>query len=107
MDKNKIIIILAVSVVLFLALSIGSCVNAYNQNAGRKKEMLQRMDLEEKISRLNQERAKELDATKKELTREQMMSQSLKEELQKMTKLKEDLEEKLNKESTANKKGQK
>ncbi len=126
MNKDKIIVGLAAVTLLLFILNIGSCINAYNQNALRKKEMLQRMDLEEKSGRVIQERtglAQELEAKNKELAeekanfeaakkrliQEQLVSESLKSELEKVTKLKEALEAATKKKSsfTFNKKAQK
>ena len=123
MDNNKTVIILGVSTLVLLIFSIASCANVYNKDYLRKKEMLQRMETEEKISKSAQESAacaqklktiqKDLDdeaaahlATKKALIQEQMISQSLKDDLQKVTKLKEALEAELKKESS-NKKAKK
>ncbi len=119
--KGRIIIILAVIILILFIFNIGSCVNAYNQNAGRKKEMFWRMDLEEKMSRFTQEKAgfaekfkakdKELEeekashqAAKNELERERLVSQGLKSELEKANKLKDVLEEDLKRALTAGKK---
>ena len=126
MNKDRIIVALAVVTLLLFILNIGSCINAYNQNALRKKEMLQRMELEEKSGKVVQERAglaqeleaknKELaeekanfEAAKKRLIQEQLVSESLKSELEKVTKLKEALEAATKKKSsfTFNKKAQK
>ena len=112
MFKNKPAIILGIAAFLLFILNISSCFNAYNQNAGRRKEMAQRMDLEEKMSKFTQEKAvlsAKLQATeksqdeekaadeltKKALAQEELVTQSLKDELQKVTKLKEALEENL------------
>ena len=124
MDKNKIVLILAVLTVVLFIFNIGSCVNAYSQNSGRKKEMFQRMELEEKSSKLALDNAnsagklkelqKQLDqesasllATKQALTQEQLITSSLKDDLQKLTKAKEALEEELKKELATNKKAKK
>ncbi|MDD5196122.1 MAG: hypothetical protein PHV92_00650 [Candidatus Omnitrophica bacterium] len=124
MNKDKIIVTLAVATLLLFVLNIGSCIGAYNQNSLRKKEMLQRMNLEEKAGKAIQEqtglaekieaRDKELaeekanfEALKKTLVQEQLVSASLKVELDKVTKLKEALEEKLQKKSSFNKKAKK
>jgi biopolymer transport protein ExbB/TolQ len=122
--KDKPTLILGILVVFFFVLNIGSCINAYSQNSARRKEMIQRMDLEEKMGKFSQEKAamidklkakdKELEdelsahqATKKALTQEQMVSQSLKEELQKVTKIKDALEEELKQALTTGKKNKK
>lgn len=122
--KGRAIIILSVLVVLLLALNIGSCASSLSQNSSRRKEMAQRIELEEKLSKFNQEKAviidkvkakdRELDeekalheATKKALLQEQLVGQSLKEDLQKVTKVKEALEEELKGALAANKKAKK
>lgn len=122
--KNKPFVILATIALLLFVLNIGSCVNSYNQRNLREKERFQRMDLEERMSKFNQEKAilteklkvkdKELDAeitshqaTKKALIQEQMVVSSLKDELQKVTKLKEALEEEIKKSLSSNKKAKK
>lgn len=110
--KTRIILILSVlSAILFIG-TIGSCSNAGRQKGARDKEMLIRLDLEEKMSKSGQEKGALTDklnaanaaleeeraaheAAKKVLTQEQLINQSLKEELQKVTKLKEALEEDL------------
>jgi hypothetical protein len=110
--KGRAIIVLAALSAILFVLNIASCASSISQGSARKKEMAQRMELEEKFSKYNQEKAvviekvkakdKELEeekavhlATKKALAQEQMISQSLKEDLQKITKLKETLEEEL------------
>ena len=55
--KSRAIIILAILVLILFVFNIGSCANAYNQNTARKKEMFQRIDLEEKMNKFNQEKA--------------------------------------------------
>lgn len=110
--KNRVIIILAVLTVIFFVSTVGSCSNANRQRLNRDKEMAARLDLEEKMSKFTQEKeaietklnslTQELEeekaghqATQKALLEEQLISQSLKVELQKVTKLKEVLEEEL------------
>ncbi len=107
--KNKIIIILALLAVIFLVVSFGSCNNFHKQKLSRNKEMAMRLDLEEKLSKLYQDKnnlerdlktiSKDFegeqiahDATKETLSQEQLANQNLKEELEKVTKLKEILE---------------
>jgi len=124
MDKNRIVIILAVLVVTLVIFNLGSCVNSYSQNSARKKEMFQRMELEEKAGKLALENAntagklkelqRQLDqetanhlATEKSLTQEQLINSSLKEDLQKLNKAKEALEEELKKQLAINKKAKK
>lgn len=114
MDKSRAVVILGVSTLALLVSNIASCANIYGKDSLRKKEMLQRMDVEEKMSRAAFDNAasaekiralqKELDdetaahqATKKALTQEQMIVKSLKEDLQKVTKTNDILEEELKK----------
>lgn len=110
--KNRIILILAILTIILFIVTVGSCSNAMRYKAVRDREMLTRLDLEEKISKFSQDKTameeklktvdKELEeeratlaATKKALVQEQLINQSLKEELTKVTKLKEALEEDL------------
>ena len=107
--KDPLIMLLLVMCVVFLAGMIGSCNNARGQKSARDKEMAARLDLEEKIDKFTQEKTsteaavqdltKALEeeklaheATKKVLTQEQLITSSLKDELQKLTKIKEALE---------------
>lgn len=110
--KNRVILILGILTIIFFVLTIGSCSNAYQLKRARNKEMVTRLDAEEKLSKFAQEKTimeeklnkvtEELEeekvastATKKALLQEQLINQSLKEELQKVIKLKEALEEDL------------
>lgn len=110
--KNRIVIILAILSVIFFFGTISSCSSAIRQKAARDKEMVARLALEEKTSKYVQEKsvleekvkAKEnqvqelkiaLETANKALAQDQLVSQSLKEELQKVAKLKETLEEEL------------
>lgn len=110
--KNRILVILAILSVVFFFGTLSSCSSALRQKAARDNEMIARLALEEKTSKYVQERsileekakAKEsqvqeltvaLETAKKALVQDQLVSQSLKEELQKVTKLKETLEEEL------------
>ncbi|MDD5594853.1 MAG: hypothetical protein PHY94_01280 [Candidatus Omnitrophica bacterium] len=110
--KTRVILILAILSVIFFLGTISSCTNAARQKRSRDKEMATRLDLEEKMSKFTQEKqaletkitalSGQLEeekaahqATKKALLQEQMVDNSLKEELQKVTKLKEALEEDL------------
>lgn len=110
--KNRVILILAISTVIFFISTVSSCSNAHRQRVSRDKEMAARLDREEKLNKLEREKtgidaklnslnqALEEEkaahqATKKSLVQEQLVNQSLKEELQKVTKLKEALEEDL------------
>ena len=108
--KNRIVIILAVVLTAFFFGTLSSCNSAMRQKARGDKEMASRLVLEEKMSKFAQDRsaleekakAKEkeaqelkstLESTNKSLIQEQMINQSLKEELQKVAKLKESLED--------------
>ncbi|MBU4078206.1 hypothetical protein KKE85_01150 [Patescibacteria group bacterium] len=106
--KNRVIIILAILSIIFLMGAIRSC------SAGKKlKTTLIELDKEKAISWDSQQQMNELkkekaalakesedtkaenETTKKALLQEQLVSESLKEELQKVTKLKETLEDDL------------
>ena len=118
--KERLTIILSVACVILIIFNICSCNNAYRQKSARDKEMGQRLDLEERLSKINQEKVATLDKlqkdleeekaahlnSKKALTEEQLINQSLKEELQKVVKVKEALEKDL-KDALASKKGKK
>jgi chromosome segregation ATPase len=110
--KNRVILILGIATIIFFIGTVNSCNNAHRNRLARDKEMVARLDLEEKINKFSQEKKAIEDkvssltqgleeekaahqATKKALVQEQLVSQSLKEELQKVTQLKEALEEDL------------
>lgn len=110
--KNRIILILSILVVIFFIGTLGSCSNAHKLKTVRDKEMALRLDSEEKMNKLMQEKklleeklnkqTQELEeerlanqSNRKALTQEQLVNQSLKEELEKIVKLKEKLEEDL------------
>lgn len=101
--KNRLVIILAVLLAVFFFGTLSSCNSAMRQKAARDKEMAARLVLEEKMNKFTQERSsleekakvKEneaqeakaaLEEVKKALVQEQLLSQSLKEELQKAAK---------------------
>ena len=124
MFKEKPVVILGILSLILFVLNIGSCASSYSQNAARRKEMAQRMDIEEKMVKANQEKAALLEklkakdkeseeektacqAAKKALVQEQLVCQNLKDELQKVTKLKESLEENLKEALAVNKKAKK
>ncbi len=107
--KNRIIIILAVLSAVFFFGTLSSCNSAMRQKAARDKEMAARLAMEERSSKhlqertLLEEKAKakeneaaqakaELEIVKKDLTQNELVNQSLREELEKVTKLKESLE---------------
>jgi len=104
--KNRIVIILAIFSALFFFATLSSCNSAMRQKSSRDKEMAVRLQLEERVNKFSQERsaleekakAKEkeaaearaaLEEAKKILVQEQLVNQSLKDELQKEAKLKE------------------
>lgn len=110
--KDRLILILGIICVIFFVGMIGSCSSTARIKAARDKEMSTRLDLEEKFAKTaqnqsaNEEKIRELtkslqeektahEATKKALLQQQLMTQSLEEELDKMTKLKGALEENL------------
>jgi len=110
--KNRLIIILGILTLIFFLGTISSCSNLSRLRKSRDKEIVSRLDLEEKMSKILQEKSASDDklnnatkalqeegaayeATKKALFQEQLVSQSLKEEMQKVVKLKEALEEDL------------
>jgi septal ring factor EnvC (AmiA/AmiB activator) len=107
--KGRVILILSIVCLIFLISAVSSCSNAYRNKAARDKEMSMRLDMEEKMGKVVQEKSSSegklkkeleeertaLEALKKALTQEELVNQSLKEELQKLTKLKEALEEDL------------
>lgn len=106
--KDRIILILAILTVIFFIVTVNSCNNASHARAVLNKEVALRLELEEKISKFAQEKTaaeenikalkQELEkekatheVTKKALLQEQLVSQSLKEELEKIANLKEGL----------------
>lgn len=110
--KTRIILILVILTAIFFIGMLKSCSTASHERLARDKEMGIRLDLQEKMSKFDQEKTvaesklktitTELEeekvahqATKKALLQEQLVNQSLTEELQKVTKLKEALEEDL------------
>jgi hypothetical protein len=112
MIKSRAVLILVILSVIFFLGMVGSCSSAHKLKVSHDKEMALRLDLEERASRSGQEKAvleskinsitQALDeekvahqTTKKVLLQEQLVNQSLREELQKITKLKEALEEDL------------
>ncbi len=122
--KNRSVIILAVLSAVFFFGTLSSCSSAMRHKAGHDKEMAARLALEEKMSKFSQDKsaleekakAKEkeaqelkdtLEATKKALLQDQLVNQSLKEELEKVTKLKGILEENLKETAASAKKSKK
>lgn len=110
--KNRIILILSILTVILFTGLISSCNNTYRQKKARDKEMSSRLDMEEKMGKFSNEKSiieeklkasqKELEeerqahqATGKALAQEQLVNISLKDELDKVTRLKDALEEDL------------
>lgn len=110
--NRKTVLILSALTMLFFFTALKSCNDARMQKIKRDQETVKRLDLEEKMNDLSKEKAvfdeklkgisEDLEAekdahqaTKRALLQEQLVNQSLKEELQKITKLKEALEEDL------------
>lgn len=106
--KNKLILILGVLVVIFLLTSVVSCANSHRQRLGRSKEIVIRLDLEEKLNSLEREKEAALQklntlnsvleaekaalqTAEKALLQEQLVGQNLKAELEKVSRLKETL----------------
>jgi len=120
--QNRIIIILGILTVIFLIFAASSCGDAKRQKKAFEKEMATRLDLDEKITKLSQDKVNfeaklnslnqaleeekaAHQASQKALVQEQLVGQSLKEELEKVTKLKEALEEDLKEALVASKSG--
>jgi len=103
--KNRVILILGIFCLILLIGNISSCSDAIRQRAARDKEMFSRLDTEERVSKYTNEKAAfekqieeeraAIETLKKDLVQEQLSNQNLKDELQKMTQLKETLEEDL------------
>ena len=110
--KNKLTVILASLLVLFFVGTIFSCMRASRLDSVRGKEMAGRLDAEEKLDKLTHEKAgleeklnkatrelaeanTALATAKKVLLQEQLVNESLKDELQKVNKSKVALEEQL------------
>lgn len=106
--KNRVILILGILVIIFFIGTIRSC-NTEKQFkltvADLEKEKAVNWDAEQKMNEFKKEKGilqKELEevkaayeTSKNALLQEQLINQSLKEELEKVTKLKETLEEDL------------
>ncbi len=116
--KNRIILALSILTVIFVIIGASSCIAARNSKLALDKEKAASWDMEQKANKFTQEKtvldkkladlSKDIEAektlhesTKKALVQEQMINNSLKEELHKMTKLKEALETDLKEALTA------
>lgn len=106
--KDRLIIILAILAVIFFVGSLRSCGTAKKLKTTLielNKEKSMSWDAQQQINELKKGSASiqkeledtkaEIETTKKVLLQEQLVSQSLKEELEKVTKLKETLEDDL------------
>ncbi|HNX80872.1 MAG TPA: hypothetical protein PKL77_01850 [Candidatus Omnitrophota bacterium] len=117
--SKKLIIVLSVATLFFMATTVASCMTGSKQKKSRDVEMAKRLDVEEKLSKISSDKSvidekisaltRELDAQKaafekmqKVLVQEQLVNKSLQEELDKVSKLKDTLEEKLNAALTGN-----
>lgn len=96
--KNRLIVVLFLTTVIFFLGTIGSCNNIRRSRGAYQREMATRLDLEERVSKFTQEKetvefkinklSKDLEeekashqATKNALLQEQALNKSLKEEL--------------------------
>jgi hypothetical protein len=112
--RNRLVVILAALNLIFFFGTLSSCSNARKQKSLKDKEMFSRIDVEEKMSKVSQDKTyfedklkikdKELEdektahqSAKKILAQEQLLNQSLREELAKVIKLKEAAEDELRK----------
>jgi septal ring factor EnvC (AmiA/AmiB activator) len=110
--RGRLVLVLGILSVIFLLLWVASCNDVRKFKVARDKEMNIRLEseqkldeftkqktgLEDKINKVQQELAQEkaeLQTTKKTLIQEQLISNSLKAELEKISRLKEALEEDL------------
>jgi hypothetical protein len=110
--KSRLLLILGILNVIFLLLWVTSCNDVGKFKKARDKEMDSRLESEQKLEETMKLKSgfeekinkvqKELDegkavleANRKSLIQEQLVSNSLKDELEKISKLKEALEEKL------------
>ncbi|MBM3252158.1 MAG: hypothetical protein FJZ11_05215 [Candidatus Omnitrophica bacterium] len=99
--KDRILIAMAILAVICLILAVSSSVAAQRSKKNLQKEMVSRLDAEEKFTNLSPKLA-ELESNKanlegalKSLEEQKIANQELTEELVKMRKLKETLEEDL------------
>ena len=103
--KKRMPMVLAILALIFFVGMIKSCSDAGRNKINSNNEMRTRIDCEEKLNNLSKEKTAienkmnavtqaleeeraALTATKKALLQEQLVSQSLKEEIKKITKLK-------------------
>jgi chromosome segregation ATPase len=103
--KDKVLIASIVLAAVCLVLAISSGISASKNKTGLQKEMTQRIETEEKLNGVSsritslesdlKKAQDELAQTKTALNQEQLASQALKSELEKLTRLKEQLEKDL------------
>jgi septal ring factor EnvC (AmiA/AmiB activator) len=110
--KNKLLLILSVVAVLFFLGMAKSCGDAYLQKKMRDKEIARRLDLEEKLDRINRDKGIDSDKLKglnaelemqknarqeaeTALVQQQLEAKELQEELEKINQQKKALEEDL------------
>ena len=103
--KDRVLIASIVLAAVCLVLAISSGIAANRNKTGMQKEMASRMEFEEKLTNVSSHTTSleadlkksqdELLKTKTELSQEQLGSQALKAELEKTTRLKEQLEKDL------------
>ena len=107
--KSKFILLLSVLTGILFIIAVSSCAKIRGLKRIKDDEMLTRLTCQEEVKNIKEglnsslrskekeleEESKILEATKKSLAQEQMVNLSLKEELAKVTKLKEALEEAL------------
>jgi hypothetical protein len=110
--KIKVILVLGILTIIFLVTTVTSCNKILTIEKGLNLEKAQRFDVEAKAQKSGQEQAalsgqlkktqdalqesvKEFEAAKKALIQSQLLTQALKAELNKLSKLKEALEEDL------------
>ncbi len=110
--KGRVMLVLGILNVIFLLLWVSSCNDVRKHRDARYKEMdirleseqkldgslKQKLMLEDKINKIQQELSEEkaaMEVTRKSLIQEQLISSSLKTELEKISRLKVVLEENL------------
>ena len=110
--KNRVILILSISTVIFFIGTVSSCSSAFRKKSDYDKEMLLRMSREEELLKVKQDKTAylveidnlkrmlsedkaQLQALKNDLMQEKLVSQNLKDELLKASRLKETIEDNL------------
>ncbi len=108
-SKTRLILILSISTVLFLVTTVTSCSQVRRQLGRHRQEMEKRLDFEEQASKLVRDKAvleeknkkltvaleekvTQTDKAAKALSQEELINQSLKEEIEKLSKRIEKLE---------------